>query len=229
DTPMLRHARGRMHWPRWASRHVRGKSSVEGSWSRQTMEYLRHPSAQGEVYLVGTSHISSESATEVQKVVKAVMPQHVMVELCDARRGRLEAQRAKPESCSILPGSVFEAGGPEGPLAFVKMFYELLRSAGLDPGQDMLAGLEAGREVGARLHCGDVEGRITEERIKAEFMASNLQELFFTLSRPEVQHEASQIFPDLPLDLATLMRGQVSGRAAAAFADAAEQMKDRDK
>ena len=29
------------------------------------------------------------------------------------------------------------------------MFYELLRSAGLDPGQDMLAGLEAGREAGS--------------------------------------------------------------------------------
>lgn len=30
-----------------------------------------------------------------------------------------------------------------------QMFYELLRSAGLDPGQDMLAGLEAGREAGS--------------------------------------------------------------------------------
>lgn len=51
-------------------------------------------------------------AGEVQKVVKAVMPQHVMVELCDARRGRLEAQRAKPESCSILPGRRGSHGFP---------------------------------------------------------------------------------------------------------------------
>lgn len=27
------------------------------------------------------------------------------------------------------------------------MFYELLRAAGLDPGRDMLAGLDAGREA----------------------------------------------------------------------------------
>ena len=33
----------------------------------------------------------------------------------------------------------------------MQMFYKLLRSAGLDPGQDMLAGLEAGREaIGSR-------------------------------------------------------------------------------
>ena len=41
---------------------------------------------------------------EVWSVVRAVQPRHVMVELCDARRYRLEAQKLGEDSCSILPG-----------------------------------------------------------------------------------------------------------------------------
>ena len=41
---------------------------------------------------------------QVRQVVRRVRPQHVMVELCLARRQRLEAQRTSAESCSILPG-----------------------------------------------------------------------------------------------------------------------------
>lgn len=44
------------------------------------------------------------SRCEVREVVRSVMPQHVMVELCTARRQRLEAQGLGPETCSILPG-----------------------------------------------------------------------------------------------------------------------------
>eukprot|EP00435_Cladocopium_sp_Y103_P023606 s20_g5.t1 len=190
-----------------------------------TLEHLWHPLAQGEVFLVGTSHISAESADEVRQVVRSVRPQHVMVELCMARRQRLEAQRLGPDSCSILPGSVFEEGDF---LEAIKMFYQLLRSAGFDPGQDMLAGLDSGKEVGARLHCGDVEGKVTEERLKAEFLAVDHQQLMLKLMRPEVQREASQVFPDMEgLDLAAMMRGDK--KVAAAFAKASERMKDREK
>ena len=37
--------------------------------------------------------------------------------------------------------------GAHDTLMLVQMFYKLLRSAGFDPGQDMLAGLDAGKEA----------------------------------------------------------------------------------
>ncbi|CAE7770795.1 unnamed protein product, partial [Symbiodinium sp. CCMP2456] len=57
----------------------------------QTVEHLRHPLNTGEVFLVGTSHISEASAKEVRDIIHTVRPRHVVVELCEARRRRLEA------------------------------------------------------------------------------------------------------------------------------------------
>lgn len=37
------------------------------------------------VYLIGTAHVSRQSAEEVQRVIQAVRPQNVVVELCSSR------------------------------------------------------------------------------------------------------------------------------------------------
>lgn len=46
---------------------------------------------------------------EVQGLVRLVQPRHLVVELCPARRARLEAQRLTADSCSILPAGIFES------------------------------------------------------------------------------------------------------------------------
>lgn len=38
-----------------------------------------------EIWLVGTSHVSEKSAVDVDRVVRAVMPERVVVELCRSR------------------------------------------------------------------------------------------------------------------------------------------------
>ena len=37
------------------------------------------------MYLVGTAHVSRQSAEDVQRVIQAVRPQNVIVELCSSR------------------------------------------------------------------------------------------------------------------------------------------------
>ena len=37
------------------------------------------------MYLVGTAHVSRQSAEDVQRVIQAVRPQNVVVELCSSR------------------------------------------------------------------------------------------------------------------------------------------------
>lgn len=39
-----------------------------------------------EIWLVGTSHVSEKSAVDVDRVVRAVMPERVVVELCRSRQ-----------------------------------------------------------------------------------------------------------------------------------------------
>ena len=49
------------------------------SWRREFVE----PEA---IWLIGTSHISEESAVNVERVVRAVKPDNVVVELCRSRQ-----------------------------------------------------------------------------------------------------------------------------------------------
>lgn len=43
------------------------------------------------IWLVGTSHISEESAVDVERVVRAVEPESVVVELCRSRQESFES------------------------------------------------------------------------------------------------------------------------------------------
>ena len=46
-----------------------------------------------EIYLIGTAHVSAKSALEVERVIRAVKPSTVMVELDKERATRLMVRR----------------------------------------------------------------------------------------------------------------------------------------
>jgi len=185
---------------------------------------LRHPLSSGEVFLVGTSHISAASAQQVRDVVGAVRPQHVVVELCESRRRRLEAASGDAPAASVLPGP---GGVPRSLMELLEAFYRLLRAAGLDPGADMLAALRAGRDAGAELHCGDVEKEVTGHRLTAAVTSTDMSGLLLAMQRPDLRADLQVLAGDQHIDLAAVMRG--SKDAVAALAASAERMKDREK
>ena len=49
-----------------------------------------------EIYVVGTSHISLASAADVERVIRAVQPNNVVVELCRSRAGMMYAEDPAP-------------------------------------------------------------------------------------------------------------------------------------
>ncbi|KAM0865757.1 hypothetical protein ACQ4PT_043056 [Festuca glaucescens] len=49
-----------------------------------------------EVWILGTSHLSAESTKDVERVLRAVRPDNVVVELCRSR-----ALTAEPGSCTL--------------------------------------------------------------------------------------------------------------------------------
>lgn len=50
--------------------------------------------AQKEVFVVGTAHVSRQSAQQVRDVIEAAKPDSVVVELCEERAGKLRARMA---------------------------------------------------------------------------------------------------------------------------------------
>lgn len=96
-------------------------------------------------------------------------------------------------------------------------------------GVDMLSGLRAGKEVGAVLHCGDVDAKVTSARMDAELRAlgADHMQVLAKLMRPTLQREVSELFPDAELDIQALMQGDK--QYVKVLRKAVEGMKDRAK
>ena len=52
------------------------------------------------MFLVGTAHVSRQSADDVQRVIDAVRPQNVVVELCSSRTAVMYDSTGDPSSTS---------------------------------------------------------------------------------------------------------------------------------
>lgn len=55
-----------------------------------------------QIYLIGTSHVSEQSAKDVSRVIETVRPQCVVIELCRARKGVLMQEQQSADSASEL-------------------------------------------------------------------------------------------------------------------------------
>jgi pheromone shutdown protein TraB len=58
----------------------------------ETVTYLRDPNSNREVYLIGTAHVSQQSADDVKELIDLVKPSCVMIELCPARADRIRKE-----------------------------------------------------------------------------------------------------------------------------------------
>lgn len=115
-------------------------------------------------FLIGTAHVSRESARLVQDVITTELPDTVCVELCDSRYQtiRQSEQWRNTDIIKIIREKK----------AFLLLANLLLSSfqkriaAKLDvkPGQEMIAAIESAAAVGAGIHLADREIRVTLAR-----------------------------------------------------------------
>ena len=154
----------------------------------ETLSILRSSTGVGthEVYLVGTAHVSAESAREVRELMRLVKPTSVMVELCDERlrsmREKLAKNRAQSDSDhSSNPrgefvmqavkdfAGAFGGGGDarDGLLgAAMKTMYGFFKLTGLEPGGEFIVAIEEADRLGADIVCGDRNVRDTLRRVR---------------------------------------------------------------
>ncbi|ABW68488.1 TraB/GumN family protein [Desulfosudis oleivorans] len=117
-----------------------------------------------EILLVGTAHVSRQSAEQVTQVIEAEQPDTVCVELC---RPRFEAVRnrehwrqmdilkvVRDKKAFMLLANLLLA-------AFQKKIAEKF---GIAPGQDMISAIETAEKIGAKIHLADREIRATLAR-----------------------------------------------------------------
>ncbi|XP_039025340.1 traB domain-containing protein-like isoform X1 [Hibiscus syriacus] len=134
------------------------------------------------IWLVGTTHISPESATDVDRVVRAVRPDNVVVELCRSRAGIMYMssdvdngeQQLRSNMFSLSGTGFFGAVGRSinlgGQTALALRLLLALFSSKLSSdlnrpfGDEFRAARKASEEVGAQIVLGDRPIEITLER-----------------------------------------------------------------
>jgi len=117
-----------------------------------------------EITLIGTAHISKESADLVRQVIEETKPDTVCVELCQSRYDSL-TQKKKWENTDLL--KVIKEKK-----AFLLLSNLLLASfqrkigqkLGIRPGEEILQAIRSAEAAGAAVHLADRDIRITLSR-----------------------------------------------------------------
>ncbi|MBN1457413.1 MAG: TraB/GumN family protein [Sedimentisphaerales bacterium] len=118
-----------------------------------------------DVYLVGTAHVSKESVEDVRNTVKAVSPNSICTELCEARC-RAMVEKDNWEKMDIF--KVIKQKKSVLLLAQLVMsaFYRKLGDElGVEPGAEMLECVKLSAETGAELILADRDIEITLKRV----------------------------------------------------------------
>ncbi|XP_011030034.1 PREDICTED: traB domain-containing protein isoform X1 [Populus euphratica] len=133
------------------------------------------------IWLVGTTHISSQSAAEVERVVRAVKPDNIVVELCRSRAGIMyisdegaDGQQLRSSMFSLSGTGFFGAVGRSinlgGQTALALRLLLALFSSKISSdvnrpfGDEFRAARKVAEEIGAQIVLGDRPIEITLER-----------------------------------------------------------------
>ncbi|XP_078173704.1 traB family protein isoform X1 [Carex rostrata] len=133
------------------------------------------------IWLLGTSHLSERSAADVERVVRAVRPDNVVVELCRSRAGIMYAS-ADDQNAPLLNSNMFSLSGAKffgaisrsinlgGQSALALRLLLAVFSSKITSGTNQIFGDEfraarkAAEEIGAQVVLGDRPIEITLQR-----------------------------------------------------------------
>lgn len=120
-----------------------------------TQSYLRNLHNGAEIFLVGTAHVSKQSAEEVRDMIRLVNPDSVMVELCAGRAARLRSGASTDQdSFKSMLASLLNPNGGTLSQKLVQVsiptMYRGMQLLGLDPGQEFKVAMEEADRMGAR-------------------------------------------------------------------------------
>jgi pheromone shutdown-related protein TraB len=134
-----------------------------------------------EIILLGTAHVSRKSAEEVKTLIEEEKPDTVCVELCQARYENV-TNPDRWKNTDIV--KVIKEG--KALILLINLILssyqrKLGKQFGLQPGQEMLQGIESARETGATLCLVDRDIQVTMMRLWRGIGLWGKMKLFFQL------------------------------------------------
>jgi len=116
------------------------------------------------ITLIGTAHISIESADLVQKVIEDEKPDMVCVELCESRYHSI-MEKSKWQNTNLL--KVIKEKKAFLLLSNLMLAYfqkKIGQKLGIRPGEEIMRAIQVAKSVGARIHLADRDIRTTLSR-----------------------------------------------------------------
>ena len=126
---------------------------------------IHHLATEGkEVILVGTAHVSNESAELVARVISDEHPDTVCVELCESRYQSMTQGNTWKDTDLIKVIKEKKAFLLLSNLLLASFQKKIGKKLGIKPGQEMLEAIKAADATGATIHLADRDVRTTLSR-----------------------------------------------------------------
>ena len=153
----------------------------------QTVHRLDYDDKQ--VILVGTAHVSRESAQQVRQVIQEEQPDTVCVELCQSRYQSIRQKERWQETDIVKIIKEKKTFLLLSNLMLASFQKRIAKKLDIKPGQEMIAAVETAEEVGAEIHLADRDIRTTLSRTwRAMGLWSKIKLLFqLILSLGEIE------------------------------------------
>lgn len=117
-----------------------------------------------EIILIGTAHVSRESADLVNKVIEDEKPETVCVELCQSRYQSITQKNRWENTDLIKVIKEKKAFLLLSNLMLASFQKKIGQKLGIKPGEEMIQAIQAAKTANARIHLVDRDIRITLSR-----------------------------------------------------------------
>nr|WP_243392442.1 MULTISPECIES: TraB/GumN family protein [unclassified Mesotoga] len=134
-----------------------------------------------ELIVIGTAHVSKNSAEEVKTIIEEEKPDSVAIELCNSRYQSMQdqdrwkktdiAKVVKEKKSFLLLANLILSSYQK----------RMAKQIGIQAGQEMLQAIESAKEIGAQLVLADRDIQVTFARIWGNLGFWGKTKLFFTL------------------------------------------------
>ena len=114
-----------------------------------------------EVILVGTAHVSNESARLAVQVIETEKPDTVCVELCESRYQTISQKELWREMDIVKVIREKKSFLLLSNLLLASLQKRIAKNFDIKPGEEMIKAIEAAKVVGASIHLADRDIRIT--------------------------------------------------------------------
>ncbi len=134
--------------------------------SKSSLEQLQHVHLQHkDIYILGTAHISKASVHDVQRAAQELQPDTICVELCPSRYHALVHQQSWQKMDLYQAIKDNKALFLLAQLVLSSFYRKIGQKIGVQPGAEMLEGVQQAHNLQAELVLADREVNITLKRV----------------------------------------------------------------